>query len=401
MNPRAAAALLAAVAMAIEAAGAGASPEAFKPKKSRLDDTRVDRAVRQGLEFLKTAPSPASHHDMNGDELILYSLFIGGVPHDDPVFDRYLRKVVDKPPERTYTAALAAMCLSEMDRAGYQWKLDEIAQFLVNTQCQNGQWGYGEAVFIQKRPVTSTPPPNVRTGGRNASPPKAPPYGLRYPAGYHPATKDTAATLPHANVPQRRRGPPQGDNSNSQYAALGLRVCWEAAIDIDTKCLQDALKWWEDSQCGDGGWNYSRDWNWDTDGRRGWGSMTAGGIGSVVIYRAMLGLPYRGRIDSVNNGLKWMGMNWDLERNPGTKDLGASVFHYYYLYGLERVGMLYGTDLIGAHDWYDEGGAYLLDHQQENGAWKGEKGNEVFDTCFAILFLRRATKPFTPTGRSL
>ena len=63
-------------------------------------------------------------------------------------------------------------------------------------------------------------------------------------------------------------------------------------------------------------------------------------------------------------------------------------WHIYYLYGLERIGMLYGTDRIGSHDWYDEGAAWLIKHQADNGSWRN-----VPDTCFAILFLRRATAP--------
>jgi len=50
--------------------------------------------------------------------------------------------------------------------------------------------------------------------------------------------------------------------------------------------------------------------------------------------------------------------------------------------------MLYGTDLIGTRDWYDEGGRWLIDHQADNGSWRNET-----DTCFAILFLKRATTP--------
>src|SRR5206468_12811238 len=74
-------------------------------------------------------------------------------------------------------------------------------------------------------------------------------------------------------------------------------------------------------------------------------------------------------------------------------------WNYYYLYALERVGMLYGTPSIGTHDWYAEGSRKLLELQQSDGSWwdrvDGNKhqGGASRDTCFALLFLKRATRP--------
>ena len=66
-----------------------------------------------------------------------------------------------------------------------------------------------------------------------------------------------------------------------------------------------------------------------------------------------------------------------------------------YLYALERVGILSGTVDIGTHDWYREGANFILKSQKEDGSWKTATGggNAVWDTCFAILFLKRATRP--------
>ena len=56
--------------------------------------------------------------------------------------------------------------------------------------------------------------------------------------------------------------------------------------------------------------------------------------------------------------------------------------------------MLYGTELIGRHEWYVEGAKLLLDAQKADGSWRVANGeNAAYDTCFAILFLRRATMP--------
>ena len=87
-----------------------------------------------------------------------------------------------------------------------------------------------------------------------------------------------------------------------------------------------------------------------------------------------------------------------MTRNPGHP---AKQFQYYYLYALERVGMLYGTESIGPHEWYPEGANYLLGGQRANGSWADPaeayfaEQEPVWSTCYAILFLKRATRPLT------
>jgi hypothetical protein len=63
-----------------------------------------------------------------------------------------------------------------------------------------------------------------------------------------------------------------------------------------------------------------------------------------------------------------------------------------FTYSLERTGVLYGTEAFGPHEWYPEGATLLLKAQGANGSWQ-HKDRVVWDTCFAILFLRRATRP--------
>lgn len=148
----------------------------------------------------------------------------------------------------------------------------------------------------------------------------------------------------------------------------------------------------------DSRWGYAEGWNWDKPADHGYGCMTAGAVGSVAIYRWMLG--QAAKADPVAGaGCNWLAQNWRVDAAPGTDAMGASAFHYYYLYGLERVGMLVGLNTIGGRDWYDEGGAILLKQQNEDGSWQSPNWNWkredglVWDTCFAILFLARATKP--------
>jgi len=68
---------------------------------------------------------------------------------------------------------------------------------------------------------------------------------------------------------------------------------------------------------------------------------------------------------------------------------------------IERAGMIFGTERFGSHEWYPEGVDFLLPAQKEDGRWQADGSHAIGDTCFAILFLRRATKglPKVATGR--
>jgi hypothetical protein len=121
------------------------------------------------------------------------------------------------------------------------------------------------------------------------------------------------------------------------------------------------------------------------------GSMTVSGLAGLAIAREGLwrtrrftGKDRKQVDDSVRDGLAWMQVNFDVKTNPGA----AAANHLYYLYGLERMGMLVERRWIGTHDWYKEGADLLLETQGNDGAW----GDHV-QTSFAVLFLKRATSP--------
>jgi hypothetical protein len=134
--------------------------------------------------------------------------------------------------------------------------------------------------------------------------------------------------------------------------------------------------------------------------------MTAGSLGALVICRSeLIGNPgYSSRLDSqaeqsIWDGIAWLGRNFSVTRNP---NFGG--WHYYYLYALERAGVLAGVDWMGEHDWYGEGADYLVGRQESNGCWR-EAGPRIVSTCFALLFLKRGTVPVvrgavTPSGGS-
>jgi hypothetical protein len=73
-----------------------------------------------------------------------------------------------------------------------------------------------------------------------------------------------------------------------------------------------------------------------------------------------------------------------------TKNLMTMGRVYYFLWSLERTAVAYGIQKIGGKDWYDWGANFLIADQETNGSWQGVHGQYGADTCFALLFLRRA-----------
>jgi hypothetical protein len=370
----------------------------------KVDQKRVDEAIRKGVAFLQKSGSPGAHRDIkNCDELILFTLVHAGVSESDPRFAPLFKNVLEAPLEKTYKVALQAMALEEIQRVKYQWRLQQCAQFLVDNQCRNGQWSYGEpSLYVSEIPVPTTRPgDDVATGPQVKG-------GVRikeYDPALPPVQRQKPKVLKKVSVKKKKDGEPSGDNSNSQYAALGLRACHDAGVTLPKEVVEAAAKWWRDALHPDeekakknplasDGWCYGPKGH----GHKGYGSMTAGALGSLAIYDFILDKDWK-KDREVLIGLDWITRNFSVTANPGPYEhadgkVDSQHQYYYYLYALERAGVLYGTETFGVHEWYPAGAEEILKDQRGDGSWtNGEGGNAVWDTCFAILFLRRATRP--------
>ncbi len=153
------------------------------------------------------------------------------------------------------------------------------------------------------------------------------------------------------------------------------------------------------------------------------GSMTACGIANLLIAREVLAKDKKARkrwldtgklkkIDQcIWDGLAWLDRNWSAFSNPKRGN-----YHIYYLYCVERAMDILGKRLIGKHLWYPAGAKEILSRQKPKRVQvpdiKGKKKTEmqgvfwntnathdpkdVLDTCFALLYLKRATQGLTP-----
>lgn len=332
------------------------------PKPKTLDD-----AVRGGMAFLKEKALKFGAESKT-DELLLWTWLQSGLPENDPEFQSLLKGVLDKKLEKTYHVSLLAMALEDLDRVKYQKRIAQCAQFLLDNQCANGQWHYGEpSIFVEEVDV---PPPQ-------------------------PKSKSVRKVV----VTRKRDGPAAGDNSNSMYAMLGLRACHDAGIVIPRVTIEKAAKWWRDSQSRTApkgalaaaeGWCYSR------HDHKPYGSMTAGGVGSLVICDYILNIDWK-KDPHVLAGMEWLSKNFSVAYNPGpyehaAMEMNSQHQYYYYMYALERAAILYGVEQIGGNYWFAKGTLALMDAQREDGSWRSKTNDPVADTCFAILFLRKATR---------
>jgi len=371
------------------------------PAHPKVNQARVDRAIENGLKYLmgqvKSLPSDLPK-GLTVNELVLWTFVKGGLPRSDPAFRGLLDDMLKRPLALTYCVALQAMVLEELDRVKYHDRIAQCAQALVDGQCQNGQWSYWAV------------PDNVDSISKPA-------------LERDVATTDKGKQVPvlrmKTRVTKKHPGPATGDNSNTQYAALGLRACHDAGVALPAEVVDRAIAWWREAQeapeeagkgapnvaTGGGAWLPPAGWGYQK-GEAGCGSMTAGAVGGLAIYLYIKdgdgGRKASWKRDKdVVEGLSWMAKNFSVTVNPGVYHDGSvntRTALYCYLYALERAGMLFGTEWFGTHEWYPEAANLLLNEQRPDGSWDSSvvdygSIDPIVDTCFAILILRRGTRP--------
>jgi hypothetical protein len=298
--------------------------------------------------------------------------------------------------------------------------------------------------------ATGGEPPEPRRDRYGA--PQAPkPCRCRYPKRVERWIRELVTFLARAQDPSggwRYPGNPIAseeattDLSNTQYALLGLaaaaRCGIEVAPDVWRRAAEHVVREQEEDGLDAPFLIENAAWSEGAEGierfvpagqgkSRGWcylpghvalptGAMTAAGVTSLAVAKDRLWHlgalePALGaRIDvALRDGLIWLGEHFDVTRNPEPSG-AAALWQYYWLYGVERAGAKVGVRFLGRHDWYRVGAEYLLAAQGADGSWPqaGADGrpadhteSAITQTCFAVLFLRRATArppiPMTPT----
>jgi squalene-hopene/tetraprenyl-beta-curcumene cyclase len=327
------------------AAQAGPSPEA------------VNAAIDRGVDYLLRSQNRdgswgvdlherVDHMDLRDGPcaLAMYTLLKCGVTREHPAIQRGLAFLLESKPHHTYSLGMQLHVLGALQDPAHKRRMEELLKHLLDLH-QTGGWDY-------------------------------PPFG-------------------------------RPDLSNTQVASLGVRAAHSAGLEVPRsiwgELVDDALRYQEQPVEIPGagqqpkekrrmaGFGYEQGWGASA-------SMTTAGLTILGIASedpARVDHRYDAKIAEARAlALNWLEQHYSVEANPG----GEAGWHYYYLYGLERVGAFTGLDRIGDHAWYQDGAAQLLKEQRPDGGWRTD-GRAMWpvaplanpNTCFGLLFLRRAT----------
>jgi hypothetical protein len=316
----------------------------------------VEHAIHDGVAFLKDKQrGDGSWADVENDahtgttSLIVYALLTAGEPPTEPHVARalnYLREFTPDELRSVYAVALQAMVFAAAEPERDRNRITAAVDWLERAQITAGD-------------------------------------KVNWPGSW------TYSHIKNKN----------GDNSNTQYALLGLNAAAEVGIKVKPEVWTLSRQYWERCQRADGSWAYTADGASTTTS-----SMTCAGISSLIItgLKRYEGLEFLqgdqihdcGKVagnDHLKRATNWLSNHFFVGQNYGM----TRQWKFYYLYGLERAGRLAGQRYFGSHDWYREGAEQLVHDQDKlSGSWVGNGYEEKpIATSFALLFLAKGRSP--------
>lgn len=341
----------------------------FPKTSNAATRAEIAKAIERGVEYLKSrqrpdGTTPEHGHALGGTALVTLALLESKVSQTDPAITKavaFVRANCENN-TNTYDVALSIMLLDKLGKSSDKALIRQLGTRLRDSQSQNGAWSY---LVVQEQDAGSS-----------------------------------------RNRVQQRRVAPSGDNSNTQFAVLGLWVARKNGVDVD-EALKRASEYFRATvDQRSGGWAY----NGPTGSTP---SMTCAGLialathlGTTTRLRSGVagdrkpgaGSNANGTVDAmtdplVQGALKYLaGVIGNDANNAGRN--GRAFFQrggqdLYFLWSLERVGVIYGLDKIGETNWYDWGADILVNGQQADGSSQCTWGN-IAGTCFCLLFLNRS-----------
>jgi hypothetical protein len=330
----------------------------------------VQPSVDKGVAFLRSQVGQIA--GMRGGYLGLngFTLLECDVPPDDPDVLRIAEAIRKGAPAMNQVYDLAA-CLFFLNRWDADRRLSEqdrkmarsFALRIIAGQMQTGIWGYGGVVLSPDQETKL-----LASLGKNGN--------------YKPTGAGVVSM------------------SNTQFAMLAVWGARKHGVPVREPLLALAA-YFHANQQADGKWNYP--------GHSLTATSTCAALISLAIEKALLRdkefADAHRKIDAgkkradVNKGFEFVAKTIGRKKddpNPGRNfGYGGNLFDadaigdLYFLWTLERVGVIYSKDLIGGKNWYDWGFPIVMKAQAPNGSWN-EKHGPLIDTPFALLFLKRA-----------
>ncbi len=374
-----------------------------------VDDSKLTDARLKGVVFLKSKQFDEGNwefpaHEVGITSLCTLALLENGVSQFDPVIEkgqRYVRKNT-KELGSTYDIALAIVLLSRLDEHSNKSIIRDLGARLIAGQNTAGGWTYTCPAKITSSILTN---------------------------------------------PESRPKPPEGfgDNSCTQLAVLGLWTASRSGIDIDQPMAAVAHRF-KTTQNSDGGWPYTvapakqgetavtnpsgsamtfaglfcltaaranklrkqieeREVTGDDKSKTGasGSKKPAAGGGSDATKKsddekkALLATGDKTAVINAAGGKSDAGNT--LMTDPifakGLEQAGRFVqggdTARYFLWSIERLGVMLGIEKFGGVDWFAKNSDVLLKTQKMDGSWPEEHNDKgLSQTAFAILFLRKA-----------
>jgi hypothetical protein len=387
------------------------------------EQKRVNEAIDRGVEYLKRGQRADGTWSPN-DYLVGLAALPGltllecGVPRNDQHIQLAAFHVRSALPRlnQTYELSLCILFLDRLGEPSDRPLIQTMALRLIAGQRPTGGWVYTcpllspleESQLMEA--LRKTRPASNRELFMPAQDDKSPPelansgelpnQEEKKPAAKPPQPESLAkvhATLPlrlkrvaaltpllPGTFPAHDEGGPT-DNSNTQFAILGLWAAGRHEVPTE-RALALLVKRFRFSQTGDGGWVYY----YPPGSSAQSPAMTGAGLLGLAVGHGLVRSgdnAVRGAIQdpAIDRGMQ------SIARSIG-KPLRGNV-HLYFLWTLERVGVLYNQRTLAKKDWYAWGARLLLERQGKDGHWAvgGYPGSQpLVDTCFALLFLKRA-----------
>jgi hypothetical protein len=185
------------------------------------------------------------------------------------------------------------------------------------------------------------------------------------------------------------------DNSNTQFAVLALLTARNYDLPLD-RTLALVARRFRITQLADGGWKYRFTGDHIVSD---FPTMTCAGLLGLAVGHSLV-KDARGRGEKLRDLTSAAELTEDSNIQKALRFLGEHIgvnmdnkLDLYYLWSVERVGVIFHLAKIGGKEWYPWGVDVLLARQENDGSWHGNHkfpSAVTVDTSWALLFLKRA-----------
>lgn len=365
----------------------------------------IDKAVDRGVAALRKGQGPdglfaGGAHGTGPTSLAALTLLECGVLPGDEQIQKAVAAVRDDCPtmNRVYNLALAVMLFDRLGDPLDVPLIHVLGVRLLEGQKDMGGWHYttpdvsseeAERVraLLKRRAELKTQPGSPDAGR---------------PSGMAPDLVERCERLERYGP---RRPDTYIDNSNSQFAVLGIWVARRNGVPADAT-LRRAENYFRTSHVR-GIWPYVAGAEPDDRPANTCAGLLGLAAGAGVARDARLQTkpenkdgkptPLRDplRDPLVQGAMNYVGGQVREVAVTGLNAEGNDWRNLYFLWSVERVGMIYSVPVMGGVDWYHVGAATILKAQRPDGSWADRSmGNlsvsKDVNTCFALLFLKRS-----------